>query len=125
VLLKPEASGSRAIATISAGSARHRTRRRGAAGEVNSVKRLTEWIIVSQNRPEGRRPWTSLQFAYLALVLNGLGVTILFVNLFTGGGGGSVVLPIAIVLLVLGLLTGIQTRRVRMREANKKSLWDR
>ena len=89
------------------------------------MKRLIEWIIVSQNRPEGRRPWTSLQFAYLALVLNGLGVTILFVNLFTGGGGGSVVLPIAIVFLVLGLLTGIQTRRVKMREANKKSLWDR
>lgn len=92
------------------------------AAEVSSGSRLTEWITVSKNRPQGRVPWTSLQFAYLALVLNGLGVATLFANLLTGGGWAAVAVPVAVVCLILGFATGFQTRRMRIREAGQNRM---
>lgn len=74
---------------------------------------------MSSNRPEGRSRWTSLQFAYLALALNGLGVAVLFANLLIGGNT-AVAVTIAAVFLVLGFATGFQTRRLRIREAGER-----
>lgn len=88
-------------------------------GGVSSGSRLVEWNIVSLIRPGGRQPWTSLQFAYLALALNGLGVSVLIANLLTGAGWTVIAVPIAVVCLILGLTAGFQTRRLRIRERSE------
>ncbi|GAA1938475.1 hypothetical protein GCM10009775_33280 [Microbacterium aoyamense] len=74
---------------------------------------------MSSSSPGGRQPWTSLQFAYLALTFNGLGVTVLIANLLMGAAWTAIAVPIAVVCLVLGLTAGFQTRRLRIRERGK------
>lgn len=71
---------------------------------------------MSPHQPKGRQPWSSLQFAYLALALNGIGVAVLIANLLTGGGWTGAAMAIAVPCLLLGLVTGFQTRRLRLRE---------
>ncbi len=66
-----------------------------------------------------RRRWTSAQYAYLALTLNGLCLVVLFANLLTGNTWWGVAVPIAIGFLVLGGLSGLQTRRLRSKERNR------
>ncbi len=68
--------------------------------------------------PERRR-WTSAQFAYLALALNGLCLVVLFANLLTGNTWWEIAVPIAIGFLVLGGLSGFQTRRLRVKERSQ------
>lgn len=70
------------------------------------------------NRPERAR-WSSAQFAYLALGLNGMCLVVLFANLLTGNTWWEVAVPVAIGFLVLGGLAGFQTRRLRVRERHQ------
>ncbi len=69
--------------------------------------------------PPQRRRWTSAQFAYLALGLNGLCLLILFANLLTGNSWWEIAVPFAVGCLLLGGLSGFQTRRLRLKERHQ------
>jgi hypothetical protein len=73
-------------------------------------------VSASGSRRSDRRKWTSAEYAYVALGLNGLCLLILFANLLAGNSWWQVAVPLAAVCLVLGAVSGFQTRRLRMRE---------
>jgi len=73
-------------------------------------------VSASGSRRSDRRRWTSAEYAYLALGLNGLCLLILLSNLLTGNTWWRVAVPLAVVCLLLGAVTGFQTRRLRMKE---------
>lgn len=73
-------------------------------------------MSASGSRRSDRRRWTSAEYAYLALGLNGLCLLILLSNLLTGNTWWRVAVPLAVVCLLLGAVTGFQTRRLRMKE---------
>jgi hypothetical protein len=62
--------------------------------------------------PADRPRWTSAQYSYLALGLNGGCLIVLFANLLTRNEFWQV----AIGLLVLGGLSAFQARRLRAKE---------
>ncbi len=83
-----------------------------------------EWnaVIERDSRRTDRRRWTSAEYAYLALGLNGLCVLILFSNLLTGNTWWRVAVPLAVVCLLLGAVSGFQTRRLRMKERQETQI---
>lgn len=73
-------------------------------------------MSASGSRRSDRRRWTSAEHASLALGLNGLCLLILLFNLLTGSTWWRAAVPLAAVCLVLGAVSGFQTRRLRMKE---------
>ena len=67
-----------------------------------------------------RRRWTSAQYAYLALALNGLCLLVLLANLMTANAWVGIAVPAAAVFLLLGAVVGFRTRRLRKREAEDR-----
>ncbi|GMM96845.1 hypothetical protein MTsN4n12_22550 [Microbacterium sp. MTN4-12] len=76
-------------------------------------------VSASGSRRSNRRRWTSAEYAYVALGLNGLCLLILFSNLLTGNTWWRVAVPLAVLCLVLGAVSGFQTRRLRTRERHE------
>lgn len=66
--------------------------------------------------PADRPRWTSAQYSYLALGLNGGCLIVLFANLLTRNEFWQVAVAVAIGLLVLGGLSAFQARRLRTKE---------
>lgn len=77
-------------------------------------------LAMGKNPPERHR-WSSTRFAYLALALNGLGVAILVANMLAGNVWVPVAVPIAAGCLLLGGVSGFQTRRLRLKERREGS----
>lgn len=65
--------------------------------------------------------WSSTQFAYLALALNGMSVAILVSSFLAGNVWWQVAVPVAVGFLLLGAIAGFQTRRLRIRERHQGS----
>ena len=76
-------------------------------------------VSASGSRRSNRRRRTSAEYAYVALGLNGLCLLILFSNLLTGNTWWRVAVPLAVLCLVLGAVSGFQTRRLRTRERHE------
>lgn len=70
----------------------------------------------SPTPPADRRRWTSAQYSYLALGLNGGCLVVLFANLLTGNQWWQVAVAIAVGLLIVGGLSAFQARRLRLHE---------
>jgi hypothetical protein len=66
--------------------------------------------------PADRPRWTSAQYSYLALGLNGGCLIVLFANLLTRNEFWQVAVAVAIGLIVLGGLSTFQARRLRTKE---------
>ena len=67
-------------------------------------------------RPAARERWSSTRFVLLAFTFNAVCLLVLLANLLTGNVWWKAAVPVAVICLFLGGLSGFLARRSRLKE---------